>query len=110
MRATVADTRHQAGERARAEELFKEAERLQAEWQPEYPRLYSLWGYLYCDLLLDLGRHAEVRDRAAQTLEWALEEQLDCSTSPSTTSRSAGPSFWPTRPTGAAISPRPKHT
>ena len=67
-RTILADALHQAGERARAEELFQEAERLQAERQPEYPRLYSLRGYRYCDLLLDLGRHAEVRDRATQTL------------------------------------------
>jgi tetratricopeptide (TPR) repeat protein len=57
----------------RAEELFHEAEHLQAEWQPAYPRLYSFSGYRYCDLLLDLGRAAEVRDRAQQTLEWATE-------------------------------------
>ena len=57
-----------SGGRARAGgSTFQEAERLQAERQPEYPRLYSLQGYRYCDLLLDLGRHAEVRDRATQT-------------------------------------------
>ena len=110
-RTTLADARHQAGERARAEALFQEAERLQAERQPEYPRLYSLQGYRYCDLLLDLGRHAEVRDRAAQTLrDGATAAVVRCSTSPSTTSRSAGPSFWPTRPTEAAISPRLRST
>jgi tetratricopeptide (TPR) repeat protein len=42
IRTALADALHQAGERARAEELFQEAERMQAERQPEYPRLYSL--------------------------------------------------------------------
>ena len=37
---------------------------------PEFPRLYSLRGYRYCDLLLDLDRYAEVRERAVNTLEW----------------------------------------
>jgi tetratricopeptide (TPR) repeat protein len=71
-RTTLADALHQAGDRARAEELFQKAECLQAEWQPVYPRLYSFPGYRYCDLLLDLGRHAEVRDRAEQFFEWRV--------------------------------------
>jgi tetratricopeptide (TPR) repeat protein len=48
--------------------LFAEAERLQAERQPEYPILYSLAGYRYCDLLLGQGQTAEVLRRASQTL------------------------------------------
>ncbi len=51
--------------------LFKEAEALHAEWQPDYPRLYSLQGFQCCDLLLDLGRQQEVRERAKETLQWA---------------------------------------
>jgi tetratricopeptide (TPR) repeat protein len=69
-RATQAEAWHQAGEAKRAKALFEEAESLQIEREPKYPRLYSHQGYLYCDLLLDLGRHAEVRERARQTLEW----------------------------------------
>ncbi len=65
-RTTLADALHQAGEAARAQALFEEAEALQAEWQPQYPRLYSLRGYRYCDLLLAQGRAAEVRERAQQ--------------------------------------------
>jgi tetratricopeptide (TPR) repeat protein len=72
-RATWADALHQAGDVAHAQALFEEAEALQAERQPHYPRLYSLQGYRYCDLLLAQGRTAEVRERAAQTLEWALQ-------------------------------------
>lgn len=70
-RATLAHARHQAGERTPAEALFQEAERLQAKWQPGYSRLYSVWGYQYCDLLLDLGRSAEVRKRAIYALPLA---------------------------------------
>jgi tetratricopeptide (TPR) repeat protein len=72
-RAVLADALHQAAERARAEALFREAERLQVEDEPRYPRLYSLRGYQYCDLLLDFGRHAEIRERAVQTLDWMLD-------------------------------------
>lgn len=51
-RTTHADALHQAGRRAEAEALFREAERMQAEQQPDYPLLYSLQGFQYCDLLL----------------------------------------------------------
>jgi tetratricopeptide (TPR) repeat protein len=68
-----ADALHQAGEDARAQALFEGAEALQAERQPGYPRLYSIASYRYCDLLLAQGRAAEVRERATQTLEWALD-------------------------------------
>ena len=67
-RATQADALHAAGEWEKAEGLFADAERRQRERQPEYPLLYSLRGYQYCDLLLSQGRAAEARDRAAQTL------------------------------------------
>ncbi len=71
---------------------------MQAERQPSYPRLYSLPGYRYCDLLLgrrpglgawfaldgvaveDAGRLREacedVQGRAKQTLEWAKQGGL----------------------------------
>ena len=92
-RAKVADALHQVGRWEESAETFREAEVLQAEWQPQYPRLYSHQGHLYCDLLLSGGepedgsvadglaadpeaaqrfREAcrEVRERAEQTLEW----------------------------------------
>lgn len=49
---TLADTLHQVGRREKSAAAFHEAETMQAERQPEYPRLYSLQGYRYCDLLL----------------------------------------------------------
>ncbi len=51
-RTIVADALHQAGKRADAEALFAEAERMQAQWQPDLPRLYSLQGFRYADWLL----------------------------------------------------------
>jgi tetratricopeptide (TPR) repeat protein len=72
-RTTWADALHQAGKAARAQALFDKAEALQAGHQPPYPpRLYSLGGYHYCDLLLAEGRAAEVRERAAYALSIVL--------------------------------------
>lgn len=51
-RTTLADAAHQAGQISRAEALFQEAESMQERFQPQYPRLYSFWGYRYCDLFL----------------------------------------------------------
>ena len=70
-RTIRADALHQAGDTAAALALFREAEQLQQEQKPEYPRLYSLRGFCYCDLLLAQGGTAEVLERAEQTLEWA---------------------------------------
>ena len=69
-RTTQADALHAAGRREEAEALFTDAEQRQRELQPDYPLLYSLQGYLYCDLLLGKGEWAAARDRAAQTREW----------------------------------------
>jgi tetratricopeptide (TPR) repeat protein len=86
-RAKWAAALHQAGCWEESAAAFREAEALQAEMQPQYPRLYSVQGYLYCELLLDRGepeagwsaeeaerfRQAcrKVVERARQTLEWA---------------------------------------
>ena len=67
-RTTLGAAFHQSGYFAEAARLFGEAERLQAESQPEYPVLYSLQGYRYCDFLLGQGKTAEVLTRASQTL------------------------------------------
>ncbi|NJD52670.1 MAG: tetratricopeptide repeat protein [Candidatus Methanoperedens sp.] len=70
-RTTLANTLHQAGTLAEAETLFQEAEKIQKKDQPEYPLLYSLQGFQYCDLLLGRGKYKEVLSRAEQTLQWA---------------------------------------
>ena len=75
-RTALADARHQAGEVAAAKALFEEAEAMQAERRSYEPQLYSLRGYHYCDLLLTLGQAEAVRERASQTLEWALANRV----------------------------------
>ncbi len=57
---------------------------------PEYPRLSSIRGYCYCDLLLAQGRAAEVRERAAMRIEGRSSQTVVYSTSPWITSPSAG--------------------
>ncbi|VFN06387.1 MAG: Tetratricopeptide repeat-containing protein [Candidatus Kentron sp. G] len=51
-RTALADALHQAGERERALPLFQEAEAMQEQRQPQTPRLYSLQGFRYAELLL----------------------------------------------------------
>ncbi len=46
---------------------------MHAEKQPEYPVLYSLQGYQYCDLLLAQGESAEVLRRGSLMFEWRLD-------------------------------------
>jgi tetratricopeptide (TPR) repeat protein len=70
-RTVLADVLHQAGRLMEAEALFHKAEGMQKEWQPEFPLLYSVQGFQYCDLLLSQGKYQEVSSRADQTLEWA---------------------------------------
>ena len=70
LRTTHADALHQAGQFAQAGELFQAAEVLQQEWQSGHPRLYSLQGFRYCDLLLAQGETEVVLERA--------EYDLDC--------------------------------
>jgi tetratricopeptide (TPR) repeat protein len=95
-RTVKADALHQAGRRADALALLREAERMQAERQPGYPWLYSLPGFRYCDLLLAGAERAagreggavadvaalskairEVEERAAQTLRWVTNAGVD---------------------------------
>ena len=104
-RTTHAYALHHAGRRAEALALFREAERMQAELQPEYALLYSLQGFECCDLFLAeaeraawqllLNRQSTIRNpqlkqvghsvsrRAAQTLRiaernnWLLVIALD---------------------------------
>ncbi len=73
-RTTLADALHQAGRFDEAEAMFREAEAMQKERQPQYTFLYSLQGYQYCDLLLARGQWAQVLDRATRTLAWVTEE------------------------------------
>jgi tetratricopeptide (TPR) repeat protein len=99
-RSPLADALHQAIRWEESAEAFRAAEAVQAERQPQTPRLYSLAGYRYCDLLLSRGEPEdgsladglaadletarrfheacrEVRVRAEQTLSWTQERLLD---------------------------------
>jgi hypothetical protein len=82
-RTTLADAFHQAGEIGEAKGLFEEAEEVQKNGQSGYEYLYSLPGYLYCDLLLALGEYGDVKKRAKWSIEiakrhaWLLDIALD---------------------------------
>jgi tetratricopeptide (TPR) repeat protein len=91
---THADALHQVGRPAEARTRFEEAEAMQRKRQREFPLLYSLQGFRFCELLLaNVVRAAwsvvnsgelpppddaeaysatllEVEHRATQTLEW----------------------------------------
>lgn len=95
----LANALYQAGHCDEAEALFQKAEEMQAEHQPEFPLIYSLQGYQYCDLLLrqpertawraligssfisGLDHFAttslclDVENRALQTLGWAEDSR-----------------------------------
>lgn len=51
-RTTWADALHQAGRPEESAAAFREAEVMQMEQQPDFPRLSSLNSYHYCDLLM----------------------------------------------------------
>lgn len=70
-RAIHANVLHQQGLRQKALALFREAERMQVERQPEYPQLYSLPGFLYCDLLLSDAERIASLDNTADKPESA---------------------------------------
>jgi hypothetical protein len=72
-RAAHADALHAAGLLDEAERLFADAEDRQKKRQRQYPLLYSVQGYWYCDLLLAKGERAAARTRAAKILEWEIE-------------------------------------
>jgi hypothetical protein len=64
-RITLADALHQTAttpvERDAAGAVFAEAEQMQRERQPQFPRLYSLQGFQYCDWLLPPAEPAAPR-------------------------------------------------
>ncbi len=98
-RTAVANALHQAGREDEALVCFREAEKLQVEFQSAYPLLYSQRGFQYCDLLLAatergawVGSQKQeeklqrdqfvetcraVCKRAEQTLKWVTHSKLD---------------------------------
>ncbi len=75
-RTALADALHQSGKNKEAEKLFLQAEQMQTQHQPEYPYLYSIRGFKFCDLLLTKGQYQDVRKRVSKTLEWAKQQTL----------------------------------
>lgn len=73
IRAELAGVLLQRGDVSDAEKTFREAERMQEEIERESPILYSLWGFQFCDLLLDLGAYADVAGRATRGLRLAIQ-------------------------------------
>ena len=76
-RAVHAHALYHADRRAEAEARFREAETMQAESQPEFPLLYSLRGFHYCDLLLAAAERAAWRqlqqsEVSSQTQNWRM--------------------------------------
>jgi len=74
-RTTLADALFNSGEFTAALELFQKAEQIQQQRQPEYPVLYSLQGFQYCDCLLAQGDAAAVLLRAEQLVAWETERE-----------------------------------
>jgi len=68
LRATLADVLHQTGQLQKSAATFEEAEKLQSQLLPQFNFLFSSEGFSYCDLLLDLGKIKEVKERAAYAL------------------------------------------
>jgi hypothetical protein len=83
LRLTRAGALLAGGQLQESAAVFADVERQQRDQRPRYPILYSMAGYLYCDLLLSLGRASEASNRAAHTLEisrsenWLLFTGLD---------------------------------
>jgi tetratricopeptide (TPR) repeat protein len=73
-RTLLSDAFFQSGKLVEAEKLFQEAETMQREIKPEYPYLYEIRGFKYCDLLLEQGNYKEVLSRAEKALKFAIEK------------------------------------
>jgi hypothetical protein len=82
-RFRLANALHAAGKGEEAAALLGDAERRQRERDPQSPLLYSMQGFGYCELLLDMGDCAAAQERAAQTIKiaqdnkWLLDISLD---------------------------------
>jgi hypothetical protein len=70
-RATEANALHAAGKVHNAADLFADAELRQQAAQAQFPFLYSIQGYWFCDLLLSQRQAAAALERASHTLQWA---------------------------------------
>ena len=74
LRTTLADALHQSARSAESLATFHEAEAMQKELQPQYPLLYSLRGFHYCDMLLTGAERAAWRIQLGFNLQAAPQE------------------------------------
>ncbi|MGB0722918.1 MAG: DUF4062 domain-containing protein [Gammaproteobacteria bacterium] len=89
--STLADALHQHGEAEAPLTRFHEAEALQGQEQPQYPLLYSLPGFWYCDRLLAEAEGAAWTAWLADREGLALAE-TDAPATPPTTASPPSPS------------------
>ncbi|HEY6323529.1 MAG TPA: TIR domain-containing protein [Thermoanaerobaculia bacterium] len=66
--AVLGTVLHYSGSPDQAEDQFRLAERSLVKCEPDSPTLYTLAGFLQCDLLLDQGAWEEVQERAERGL------------------------------------------
>ncbi|MEM7306107.1 MAG: TIR domain-containing protein [Planctomycetota bacterium] len=69
--ASLAHAVHQSGDPQQALDFYRSAEEAQATIPPYHRQLYSLRGFRFCDLLLELGHTDDVVQRVQQPLEIA---------------------------------------
>lgn len=74
-RTALADAMYRNREIVEAENLFIEAEFMQKKWQPKYQYLYSLRGFLFCELLLEQGKYQDVLERTEKTIQIAVKKK-----------------------------------
>ncbi len=71
-RAQLADARHQAGETEQAATLFAEAEVLARDVKWDF--LPSIWGYRYCELLLEIREFEDIKLRGHYSIKISQEQ------------------------------------
>lgn len=69
-RTALADVLYRMGRMSESESAICEAEEMQKNESPEFPFLYSIGGFRYCNLLLHQGKYADAQIRASITLQW----------------------------------------
>ena len=82
-RTIFADALHQENEIENSLSVFEDAEKLAPETPFGVSKLFGMWSYKYCDLLLSLGLKGKVESQAAyassvfQGRKWLLDSALD---------------------------------
>lgn len=74
--ATLGRCLHQMGHFQEARKHFQIAEQAQLVVSPIHETLHSVWGYWYCELLLDLGDFEQALDRSKRALTLAPDQPI----------------------------------